>query len=56
MKEKRIKDTMLQKISELIYMQHLKMDGPITVNHDIKLRYEGYLEALYQVEKIIFSL
>lgn len=43
------------KITELIEKQHSKMDLPTTTTQGMKDKSDGYLEALYQVEKLILN-
>lgn len=48
------KGILLGKVLDMIAQQHDKMDGA-TLPADIKLRYEGFIEALYQIESLIVN-
>lgn len=48
------KGQLLAKIREMIEQQHDKMDG-VTVCPDFKVKSEGYIEALYQIESLIIN-
>ena len=41
-------------IRELLEVRHEKMDG-VTLTPDMKAKYEGFIEALYQVESLIIN-
>lgn len=55
MNRKLDKQSILERVRQLMDQHHQKMDSASNVSNEIKSRSEGYLEALYQVENVILN-
>jgi hypothetical protein len=49
------KSELLGRILEMIHRQHGKIDAAGNGSHALADKVEGYLEALYQVEKLVLD-
>jgi len=49
------KQDLLNKISELIFEKHQKIDDANVVASETKAHAEGYIEALYHIENILIK-
>ncbi len=49
------KQSILEKIRELMAQHHQKIESANVLTPDVKYRSEGYLEALYQVENVLIN-
>lgn len=49
------KKLLLTMIGQLINSKNERIDNAGTITHDVKVKADGYIEALYQVENMVIN-